>query len=472
MSPETNITQNGSDDASVGSVAWTNPTYIEVDDANAANGGSFSGDYAVMKFKEVKIVKADGSIGSTNKASDDVTTTTPTDYNFGGASDLWSESWAAADINDVDFGVVVRMGQGSTSGGHYLKAQDFGFAIPTGSTIDGITATVNAQDQNDGGGYHSANVYYIKITIHYTEAPAAPTVTTAAASNVTGITATGNGEITDVGAENADSRGFVYGTTTQSDPGDTAPASSGYDDYTTESGDFSAGVFTGSITSLTSEQTYYIRAWAHNSEGYSYGAEQTFTTENEWFNRPVENVSGTTPDSSNLTTIYAEDTISLQERTTALEAAGGDTGPIFLKLESTDTTTNFNAATAAAVPWDTETIDEGQTVLTHDTGSNPERVTVTETAYYRGFINLSFYSTVVRAAPLVRVRINGSTYLPEEARHTYIRSSGGTNYSTANFEFVASLTADDYIEITSEIGGVSGTVTLTGATLHIEKYKA
>jgi hypothetical protein len=54
----------------------------------------------------VKIVKADGSIGSTNKGTAVNITTTDTYRTYGGAADLWSETWTDADINDVDFGVV------------------------------------------------------------------------------------------------------------------------------------------------------------------------------------------------------------------------------------------------------------------------------------------------------------------------------------------------------------------------------
>jgi hypothetical protein len=58
---------------------------------------------------EVKIVKADGSIGSTNRA-DTVTAwaTSDTATVYGSSSDTWGESWSSANINDVDFGVVIN----------------------------------------------------------------------------------------------------------------------------------------------------------------------------------------------------------------------------------------------------------------------------------------------------------------------------------------------------------------------------
>jgi large repetitive protein len=56
----------------------------------------------------VCIVKANGSIGSTNKG--DLTTSWPasdTVKSYGSTSDLWGETWTDSDINDADFGVVL-----------------------------------------------------------------------------------------------------------------------------------------------------------------------------------------------------------------------------------------------------------------------------------------------------------------------------------------------------------------------------
>jgi len=105
-----------------------------------------------------------------------------------------------------------------------------------------------------------------------------PTLTTQACTSVEATTATGNGNITDNGGEDCDKRGIVYGTTSQGDPGNVAPAVSGYDSYEEETGSFGTGAFTQALTSLEPKTTYYVRAYAHNSAGYSYGNEVSFTT--------------------------------------------------------------------------------------------------------------------------------------------------------------------------------------------------
>lgn len=68
-------------------------------------GGTFVAGFP--KDNSVKIVKSDGSIGSTNKASATQYPTTDTYATYGSSSDLWGETWTYSDINDADFGVVL-----------------------------------------------------------------------------------------------------------------------------------------------------------------------------------------------------------------------------------------------------------------------------------------------------------------------------------------------------------------------------
>ncbi|GAI90631.1 unnamed protein product, partial [marine sediment metagenome] len=105
-----------------------------------------------------------------------------------------------------------------------------------------------------------------------------PVVQTDPASSVEATTATGNGNITDIGGEDCDKRGIVYDTSSRDDPGNTAPADSEYAHYVEETDTFGTGAFTEALTSLDPKTPYYVRAYAHNSAGYSYGDEVSFTT--------------------------------------------------------------------------------------------------------------------------------------------------------------------------------------------------
>jgi len=97
------------------------------------------------------------------------------------------------------------------------------------------------------------------------------TVTTQAASSISDVTATGNGNITDDGGASVTEHGVCWKE--GADPVNIA----GADDYT-EEGAGAEGAFTSGMTGLTAETTYYYRAYATTSEGTFYGAAQSFET--------------------------------------------------------------------------------------------------------------------------------------------------------------------------------------------------
>jgi len=93
-----------------------------------------------------------------------------------------------------------------------------------------------------------------------------PTITTTSATSVSQLRATLNGNITDIGGEYNSERGFEYGLTTS------------YGMTTNEEGDFSAGVFSDTISSLSPNTTYHYRSYSINSVGTSYGEDIIFNT--------------------------------------------------------------------------------------------------------------------------------------------------------------------------------------------------
>lgn len=124
---------------------------------------------------------------------------------------------------------------------------------------------------------------YLYITVDYVGV-ALGSVSTSAASGISyngTHNATLNGEITNTGGENADYRGFCWGTTSNSttpSSGEVPPAS--YTSNQTFVGSFSTGTFSHTVTGLLLHTTYYYRAYSHNSIGWSYGTERSFTTLN------------------------------------------------------------------------------------------------------------------------------------------------------------------------------------------------
>ncbi|NLA14914.1 MAG: hypothetical protein GX877_00035 [Bacteroidales bacterium] len=94
-----------------------------------------------------------------------------------------------------------------------------------------------------------------------------PTVTTGEITDITTTTATCTSEVTDDGGADVTARGVCWSTSEE-------PT---IEDSKTED-DTGLGEYTSSITDLAHNTTYYVRAYATNSEGTAYGEQKTFTT--------------------------------------------------------------------------------------------------------------------------------------------------------------------------------------------------
>ena len=96
-----------------------------------------------------------------------------------------------------------------------------------------------------------------------------PELTTTSPTNITATSAKSGGNITDNGGFNVTARGVCWNTMGSPELGD---------QHTTNgSGN---GSFTSNITGLTAGTTYYVRAYATNQHGTSYGSEHQFTASN------------------------------------------------------------------------------------------------------------------------------------------------------------------------------------------------
>ena len=98
--------------------------------------------------------------------------------------------------------------------------------------------------------------------------PYFPTIKTSEVSNITETGMTCGGEVSDYPAT---SRGVCWSTTTNPTTANT---------YTIDGSGL--GVFTSTLTGLTTNTIYYIRAWAANEKGLVYGDNVTGKTLNGW----------------------------------------------------------------------------------------------------------------------------------------------------------------------------------------------
>jgi len=110
-----------------------------------------------------------------------------------------------------------------------------------------------------------------------------PEVTTAEVSAIMDTSAQCGGTITSDSGETITARGICWST-------DQTPTVA--DDKTTNG--TGAGSFTSSITGLAANTTYYVRAYATNSEGTGYGSAMSFTTEEALQTGSVTDIDGNT----------------------------------------------------------------------------------------------------------------------------------------------------------------------------------
>ena len=110
-----------------------------------------------------------------------------------------------------------------------------------------------------------------------------PELTTTPISDITETTATCGGNITDDGGSAVTERGVCWSTSTNTT----------ITDNSTSDGS-GAGTFISSISGLTANTTYYVRAYATNSVGTAYGDEVNFTTNDEAGTGTVTDYDGNT----------------------------------------------------------------------------------------------------------------------------------------------------------------------------------
>ncbi len=103
--------------------------------------------------------------------------------------------------------------------------------------------------------------------VPFTASPVTPTLTTAAITSPTRTTAVSGGDITNNGGAAVTARGVCWSTSS-------GPVATGL--HTSDG--TGSGTFISNITSLSPSTTYYVRAYATNTAGTSYGNERSFTT--------------------------------------------------------------------------------------------------------------------------------------------------------------------------------------------------
>lgn len=159
-----------------------------------------------------------------------------------------------------------------TMGSSVTALTNSGNLAKTGYTFQGWntkadgTGTQYAVSENFSMGNYNVILYARWTQTSYPP----PTVTTQAVSNITLTTATGNGNITNLGNTTTTAHGICWGITTNPTINNAS--------YINKGTATSTGSFTANITNLLPGTTYYVRAFATNTGGTSYGEQVSFTS--------------------------------------------------------------------------------------------------------------------------------------------------------------------------------------------------
>lgn len=362
----TSIDENVSGGSTVGMLSTTDPdvgntfTYSLVAGTGSGDNGSFSISGSSLLITNSPNYESKSSYSVRVRSTDQ-----------GG---LWSEDAFTITINNLNTPTLTTTsvttynstsatlgGEISTDGGEAVTERGVVYAVTSINSDPLIGGTGVTQDNNGTGTgtfsesilgltpntQYSVKAYAINVegtsygTVQpFTTLAVAPTVTTQAVSSIAATTSTGNGNITALGVPNPTAYGVCWNTT------GTPTTSDGKVDKGAAS---ATGAFTVSLTSLSANTTYYVRAFATNSAGTTYGSQVSFTTKTipaiTWSN-PADITYGTLLNTTqlNATANIAGTFTYTPALGTKLNAGNGQT----LQVDFTPTDlTNFEATSKA-----------------------------------------------------------------------------------------------------------------------------
>ncbi len=230
-----------------------------------------------------------GDSGTSYGSEQSLTTDDPPTVSTTAASSItWNSAVLNANLSDLGSAasVDVSFEWGTTSGGPYPNTTTAETVSSTGifdASITSLSANADYYYRAVADGGDSGTSYGDEQSFT-TDPTFADVVTSSVISGVTSGSATVSGEVISDGGLTVTRRGFCWSTSSNPTVEPSAPAEGGVpsalSDESTNEGS-GVGPFSSELKPLSAGTTYYVRAYAENSLGITYGNEQMFSTEQD-----------------------------------------------------------------------------------------------------------------------------------------------------------------------------------------------
>ena len=276
------ITSDGGGAVTARGIAWntsTNPTIANSFNASGTGIGSFNGSLTGLNANTTYFVKAYATNSAGTAYGNEVTFTTSP------APGIVLPTLTTSAISAITQTTAAGGGNITNDGGAAVTTRGIAWSTSPSPTVsNNINANVTGIGAFTGSltGLTAGTTYFVRAyaansagtaygnEVSFTTSPALvvlATLTTTAISAITQTTATSGGNITSDGGATVTARGIAWGTS----------ANPTIANSTTTNGT-GIGTYTSSLTGLTANTTYFVRAYATNSAGTAYGNQVSFTT--------------------------------------------------------------------------------------------------------------------------------------------------------------------------------------------------
>ncbi len=273
-----NVTDDGGTEVTERGICWStshNPTTSGSHASSGSGTGNFSCNMTGLTQNTTYYVRA--------YATNSQGTSYGNEVSFKTSLDISAPTVTTGEVTNITQTSAKCSGNVTADGGATVTERGICWSTTHNPTTSGSHATSGTGTGSftcNMTGLTAGTIYYVRAyaknsqgtsygsEVSFSTTANMPTVTTNTVTNVTQTTATCGGNVTSDGGATITARGVCW-STSQNPTVNNSHTTNGT----------GAGNFTSSITGLSPNTTYYVRAYATNSAGTAYGVQRTFTTE-------------------------------------------------------------------------------------------------------------------------------------------------------------------------------------------------